>query len=869
MSKKKQVKKQKQITIISTSKISQEAKIASIAILLTTFLFSLYIRAIVPFKAVFSNGIVAFAMDDSVYQMRLVENTIANFPTRIFYDAYTLFPYGDSPGWGILYTLIVSVFSMITSFLTGMSIQDSIGLVGALTPAVIGSLLIFPVFFIGKELSGYKAGLLGAFLVTIMPGQLLSRSVLGFSDHHILETFLVTLTMLFLIIALRKSKDITLTDIKTKNWEKLKSPFIYSLFTGISLGSYLLTWVPGVLFVVIITIFFAIQFILFYHKNESTEHLAFVGIILYLVTMILLLPVVNIKNGFASTLYSLLHIAVTGGSILLIAYLSFWSTKLKKENYSTFHYIFVIIVSASLCFFIANLIAPAFIASTIGNWNYIFVAHTGGSLTIAEGMPTFTPDADNYLLSAIIALFIPSPTHTNYFGNNYIIAHIALLFILYLIITKTEEKFTLLLIWSMFVVAITLAQNRFAYYYAVNVSILSAFILSKAMNYLEFNTLRIFKDVKAKHVILVALIISITAFMPLERSPFQVACGDVLKTWSCTSTQSGSLSDGQYEWYESLTWMRNHTPELDLPYISIYEKPIQSSPRTPYNYSINDYGVMSWWDYGHIITYWGHRIPNANPFQSGVDYAATFLTAPTEQDANNLLNRIGINKQPGARYVVSNAYMAYSIQPVFAEWNLTNEGLYRQIRSSSGNFIVPTEKYFNTMESKLHIFDTNGLKNYRLIHESTVAPWFRGGNEEKQYKSVYNQLYGGTLPIEDSGYVKIFEYVKGANIIGTIPNSVISIEIPIKTNIGRVFVYSQTITTGETGEFTFTVPYSTTGPMSGNFDCATCFFPGNKGGTQFDTKPSEDYTIKINSTAVGTFKVSELDVLKGTTLVMN
>jgi asparagine N-glycosylation enzyme membrane subunit Stt3 len=24
-----------------------------------------------------------------------------------------------------------------------------------------------------------------------------------------------------------------------------------------------------------------------------------------------------------------------------------------------------------------------------------------------------------------------------------------------------------------------------------------------------------------------------------------------------------------------------------------------------------DYGVMSWWDYGHIITYWGHRIPNA------------------------------------------------------------------------------------------------------------------------------------------------------------------------------------------------------------------------------------------------------------------
>ena len=27
---------------------------------------------------------------------------------------------------------------------------------------------------------------------------------------------------------------------------------------------------------------------------------------------------------------------------------------------------------------------------------------------------------------------------------------------------------------------------------------------------------------------------------------------------------------------------------------------------------------MSWWDYGHLITYIAKRIPNANPFQAGV-----------------------------------------------------------------------------------------------------------------------------------------------------------------------------------------------------------------------------------------------------------
>jgi len=28
-----------------------------------------------------------------------------------------------------------------------------------------------------------------------------------------------------------------------------------------------------------------------------------------------------------------------------------------------------------------------------------------------------------------------------------------------------------------------------------------------------------------------------------------------------------------------------------------------------------EYGVLSWWDYGHWITTIGERIPNANPFQ--------------------------------------------------------------------------------------------------------------------------------------------------------------------------------------------------------------------------------------------------------------
>jgi len=44
-----------------------------------------------PYDSVFTNGVVAFASDDSVFQMRLVENTLHNFPHRLTYDAFTMY----------------------------------------------------------------------------------------------------------------------------------------------------------------------------------------------------------------------------------------------------------------------------------------------------------------------------------------------------------------------------------------------------------------------------------------------------------------------------------------------------------------------------------------------------------------------------------------------------------------------------------------------------------------------------------------------------------------------------------------------------------------------------------------------------------
>ncbi len=819
-------------------------KSLSYVILLAIFLFSFYIRGITPIETVFQRGIVGFAMDDSVFHMRLVENTIQFFPHRLFFDAFTVYPYGSPLHWGPLFDQTIAFFALMAGLITNgaMPAQSTIDTIGAFFPAVMGALIVFPVYFIGKELLNEKAGLIGAFLIAIMPGQFLSRSVLGFTDNHVAEVFYSTLMMMFFIMAIKKSENITLDHWLNRDWATLKVPIVYSLLSGISFGAYLLNWTNGVFFAAVFGIFVILQFIIDHLKGKSTEYLGVVGIIAYIVAMIMLIPYVQISNGFSSGYYSLLHMTVTGGGAVVFAFLSLVSREMNKRDYKGYHYFIFVVGTILIGLIFLRIFIPDFYNATAGSWNFMFTPHTGGGLTIAEASP------------------ISYESAVGQFGYNYILSYIAIIFLCYYIIKKSNAEYTLLVIWSVFVLAIMLAQNRFAYYYAVNVAILSGVLGSRFLDFADWKQFKsndipeCLKKIRVQHVLSLILVIAVTGFLPSNASPYQTTMDQA--KW-------GAVSSGFYEWYDALTWMKDNTPQPDLPYYSIYEKPL---PGQKYNYSRNDYGVMSWWDYGHIITYWGHRIPNANPFQSGIGGganhapgASTFLIAPTEDEANKVLDDLGINGNPGARYVVSNAYMAYAILGVFAEWDTTNEGYYAAIQTSQGTFGGPSIKYLKTMEARLHIFDTTGLRNYRLVHESTPNPYTSGGNYEKLYKQVSNS-YGGDLPnipIEDSGYAKIFEHVKGAKITGNAPpNSIVTLTNTIRTNIGRTVQYKQV--TSSNGTYELVVPYSTLGPISD---------PAFR-GTQFDTKPTGAYTVTAGNISKQV-EISEQDVIEGGSVTLD
>jgi len=443
------------------------------------------------------------------------------------------------------------------------------------------------------------------------------------------------------------------------------------------------------------------------------------------------------------------------------------------------------------------------------------------------------------------------------FGNCFYISLFGLILLGYYVVRRWKPEDILALVWTLVMLLAIYGQNRFGYYYSVNAALLSAYFATKMLGFAGFDDIQtvykesvkklrdippfIIKDVKIWHVLFVIITFAILIY-PLG---------------PCTAALEQAKHGGgpTTPWYNSLEWMRYNTPDPGISYYGPYERP---PPGEPYPYPDTAYGVMSWWDYGFWIETIGHRIPNANPFQSGIGGgkeqrpgAATFLTAESEDEANKIADELGV------RYVVSDVEMATGKFYAIAAWDgVTGQEYWQKywqsVQTSGGMQNLPSMTYYSSMEARLHTLDGIGLKRYRLVHESML----RYDVGYKQVYNLYTKMYPDfyeiytdfpkKIPEENTGYVKIFEYVKGARITGSAPlNSTVTLRVPILTNQGRTFEYAQT-TTASNGTFTFIVPYSTNGPMVN--------------GTNFDTAPSDLYAITIGGT-LHRVPVSEEDVM--------
>ena len=873
--------------------------------LIVTAAISLFLRIYYNWKYVFTeNGVVFSSETDAWYHMMLAKGVVINHQ-RMWFDPMTNFPSGTVLHFGPFHSWSIAIVSEILGL--GNPSMHLVDTVGALMPAVLGALLVFPAYFIGRELAGKSCGLISALIIAVIPGQLFSRTTLGFTDHHAAEILLSAVAMMFLMLALRSGRRMTFESLRG-DCSKFKAPLVYSFLAGIFLGLYIDAWSSGFLFVGVILFFVFWQCIFEHLKGRSVEYLSIITTIAFLAAIIPILPFVKPYYGFNHYYYSLFQptILLIGAAAALV--FAFLSRYLKESGLARYYYPGVLLGAVALGTGIFYLLLPQFTRPLLMGIFTIFQKKAGGAATVAEASPLFGNGPGNVLtyfpgmgFFEIGGFFVRTDDMIALLLTTFTFALLALILLAARNIRSPRAVDTAMLSWSLIILVLALAQNRFTYYYGVNVAILTAFLVVWAMQKvgienLDLDTIRQGEGSKtiwpALKVVIAAILIFALIIMPSM-------------SWSIKFAQSAVGPDS--DWLTSTAWLQNNTPSPGMDLWEKYQRPASGR----YQYPDSAYGIMSWWDYGHLIEVVGHRIPNANPFQQGIGSvklgtpgSSPFFLAENETQAEKVLSELDLNRSPymNTRYVMVDHQMATGKFYAMTAWSGISSsnylgGFLQEQGGSYGQVYLYREPYFRSMTARMFFFDgtevdgSGGIGLAYLpkeIREGVEVPVlaqapkitsnrteleeFIQSSREKGYMAEigstnpavsgvplealqhFRLVHESETPVTTSGqkWVKIFENVPGAVVRGSATAGTrVSATVDILTNQNRLFKYSQSNITDSDGRFTLILPYSTEGPIAG--------------GTQFDTMPQGNYTLVVGSTAYG-LRVPERYVLEGASI---
>lgn len=693
----------------------------TVAIIVALFFgLALYLRIALPYDQVFSGDWIKFTGVDAWYHMRIVDNLVHNFPHLNSFDPYLLYPTGSGvvrPFFGYFVASIVWLFGL------GSPTQHTIDIVGVYLPAVLGALTVIPVYFIGKELFNRWAGVISAGLIALLPGEFLGRTILGFTDYHFAEILFTTVAILFLILAVKaaRQRQLSFNHIKHGNWGVIAKPLIYSLLAGLFLGIYFLTWAGALLFVFAISVYFIVQFIIDHLKRRSTGYLCFVGTITFTVTLLVFLPASPDRLTLAS---------------LLIA-------------------IFIPIVLAGLSRLMAGRGKPIFYPLTLlglglGGVAILYIIAPSLLKTMVGSLGIFAWPVETIILE-MQPLLLPAGHFTfqlawGNFATGFFLSLISVGILIYLVVKRGEADKTLLVIWSLVILAAALSMRRFAYYFAVNVALLTGYLSWQILAFTGFKRL-------------VAKPVETPAIEKKEKTGGQkrgitgrhvyMAFGVIvvffLSFFPNISLATANASQAPYApsdaWCESLTWMRDNTPEPfgdpDF-YYQLYEPP---PPGERYSPPESAYGVVAWWDYGYWVTRLGHRIPIANPGGGASSEVAHIFMSPDEAAANEIMDE----QAAGSRYVIVN----YDITMVTLKFHGLVSFSRKKLEQFYGIYYVPQEgvlkpfilfypEYYRSMVARLYNFDGK-----QVIPESTLVISYqeRVSQEGIIYREITDSKY--------------------------------------------------------------------------------------------------------------------------------
>ncbi|SFS68496.1 oligosaccharyl transferase, archaeosortase A system-associated [Halostagnicola kamekurae] len=689
---------------------------------------------------------------DSYYQWRTIRWTADNFPNTMPYEVYTGFPTGTYVGqFGTLFDQLIATAAMIVGL--GDPSPQTLFTVALLSIPLMAALVAVPVFYMGRRLGGTAGGIVSIVVLSLFPGSFLARSTVGQLDHHVGEVLFMAIAVLAMMVALRAGeRDKPIYELLVdRDWKTLKAPAVYSALAGLAVALYIWVWPSGVLLVGILAAFFTVQLCHDYVRGISPDHVAFVGAISMGVTALVTALLIE-ELGTGTTSFSILQpvaaLLVGFGCLFMAWFARQWDSRgLERRYYPAAIAGMILVTFAGMA-----VVLPDLFGTFTNNFTRRMIP-LGDATTDATIQEAQRPDAflSTYVFNEFGAAFYTMIVGMvfllarPYFGREY----------------RTEH--TLVIVWAVFLTSMAATQARFAYYLVLPVAVLNAVFIADIARMINLDVeqgLESVKQIETYQIIVVGMVVLLVfASIPLAAAgPWQVT-GDNPEAGSPEPRPNAE----SIIWQESNAWLAENTPEpgnyagadnaSELAYDGTYENP----PDNDYDYPEGAYGVMSWWDYGHLITTQAERIPHSNPFQQNARSSAAYLTADSEERGEMILETISSDANVDwadvsdeeletaledanatdeeMRYVMIDSSMAggkfdpitqwagpdYQEYALPADYESGDTITAEDLSEREGEEYVEDESlYGQTMLSNLYFENAHNLEHYRLVHENNI-----------------------------------------------------------------------------------------------------------------------------------------------------
>ena len=611
-------------------------KIFTAGAVLSCTLSGLFLRTYFVYDQVFTASHVNFQEADPWYHVRAVEHLTHNFPHRIGHDPYALHPGGQQVAVGPLLDLMIAATALLLGF--GRPSMELTHAVCAWFPAVMGAMITIPAYFLGKRLRDRKCGLIAACLSAILPGPLLQRSLLGFTDHHVAECFFGLTAVWVFVEALGKSAGRAATLLGANSaWQRRQGP--QAILAGVVLGLYLLTWVGGALLVMVLCAAGACVIISDHRRGLSIRPAALCSAISFATAAAVVLPY------YSEPLYNyhLAALIVAGGYLATVA--------IAGGRRGRWGVPVAMLASAAVGLVGLRVFAPSIFRTAVHEMRR-FLGGSAGTF-VTEAGPLLYEEGE----------FTWAPAY-EMFTTGLITGALGLLLVGVRAVRRGEAGHLICAVVSAAVLIGTLRQQRFAYYLAICLALLSAYFWSIALDFARcrFRTGYVAEEASerprpplrdsdtARPTAAHGKMSSVRAAAVVVYGAWMAAFAG-LAVYPCVSiavVAAGGHIGPHADWREAMQWLRTSTPEPfgdSEVYFADYEQVRAAESTSP----AGGYGVMCWWDHGYWITQMARRVPCANPTQAGAGDSAAFFAAQSEDEGAEIMRRLEV------KYVVVEA----------------------------------------------------------------------------------------------------------------------------------------------------------------------------------------------------------------------